>query len=41
MLSDQIDEVEAQLQAVLAGELAAFNRMLQARVGRVITIDQG
>ncbi|MYG47988.1 MAG: sialidase [Gemmatimonadales bacterium] len=40
ILSDQIDEVELRLQAVLSGELAEFNRMLQARVGRVITADQ-
>ncbi|WP_419859603.1 VPS10 domain-containing protein [Candidatus Palauibacter sp.] len=41
LLSDRIDEVEVRLQTVLAGELAEFNRMLQARVGRVITTDQG
>ena len=40
LLSDRIDEVEVRLQAVLAGELAEFNRMLQARVGRVITTDE-
>ena len=41
ILSDRIDEVEVRLQAVLAGELAEFNRMLQERLGRVITTDQG
>ncbi len=40
ILSDQIDEVAVRLQAVLADELAEFNQMLQARVGRVITTDQ-
>ena len=40
ILSDQIDEVEVRLQAVLADELTEFNQMLQARVGRVITTDQ-
>ena len=40
ILSDQIDEVEVRLQAVLADELAEFNQMLQARVGRVITTEQ-
>lgn len=40
MLSDMLDEVEVRLQAVLADELAEFNRMLQARVGRVITTDE-
>ena len=39
LLSDQIDEVVVRLEAVLADELAEFNRMLQARVGRVITTD--
>ncbi len=39
ILSDRIDEMEARLQAVLAGELAEFNRMLQARLGRVIATD--
>ena len=37
LLSDQIDEVEVRLQAVLTDELTEFNRVLQARVGRVIT----
>lgn len=40
ILSDQIDEVLVRLEAVLADELAEFNRLLQARVGRVITTDQ-
>ena len=37
ILSDQVDEVEVRFQEVVADELAEFNRMLQARVGRVIT----
>jgi photosystem II stability/assembly factor-like uncharacterized protein len=40
MLSDMLDEVEVRLQAVLSDELAEFNQMLQARVGRVITTDE-
>ncbi len=37
ILSNQVDEVEGLLEAVLTDELAAFNRLLQHLVGRVIT----
>jgi len=36
-LRGQLDEVEAELGGVLAEHLEAFNRLLQERVGRVIT----
>ncbi len=39
ILSDQVDEVEARFREVTANQLAEFNRMLQARLGRVITTD--
>ena len=39
ILSDQVDEVEIRLQEVLTDELAEFNRMLQQKVGRVITTE--
>ena len=37
VLGVQLGEVEEALQAVLAEDLENFNRMLQARIGRVIT----
>ena len=37
LLREQLGEVEEALQAVLAEDLENFNRMLQARIGRVIT----
>ena len=37
ILSDQVDQVEAALEAVLTGDLAEFNQLLQQKVGRVIT----
>ncbi|MCG8466708.1 MAG: sialidase [Gemmatimonadetes bacterium] len=37
ILSDQVDDVEAAFQAVLSDDLAAFNQLLQSKLGRVIT----
>ncbi|MDH3732557.1 MAG: sialidase [Gemmatimonadota bacterium] len=40
VLSQRLDDAESDLNAVIAGELAEFNRILQQTVGRVITTDQ-
>ena len=40
ILRQRLDDAESDLDAVIAGELAEFNRILQQRVGRVITTDQ-
>ncbi len=37
ILRQQVDEVEARLEALLESDLDEFNRLLQQRVGRVIT----
>jgi len=40
ILDGRLDEVSDDLSAVIAGDLADFNRLLQQTVGRVITTDQ-
>jgi hypothetical protein len=40
ILRQRLNEVEADFDAVVADELAEFNRVLQQRLGRVITTDQ-